>query len=88
MKQTLTAEQIYEELGCQSKRDIIEAMKLYANVKLDEAADQAQVENITAYSQSRDIVKTYWKCNTKSIPGIVITIQVDKQSILKLKDPI
>lgn len=39
-----TAEEIYEENGCQSKRDIIDAMQEYANYKLQEAAEKAIVK--------------------------------------------
>lgn len=33
----MTAEEIYNETGCNTKRDIIEAMKIYASEKVKEA---------------------------------------------------
>jgi len=76
-----TAEQVYEENGCSSKRDIIEAMKVYANSKLDEAASKAQ-EMIYDRKDTQLL---------ESGQGLVlrdfqVCYATAKQSILSLKD--
>lgn len=66
-----TAEEILKDCGCNSKREIIEAMKIYANQKLDEAAEKAKAQ-LTS--------------NTEAVWHTDFWAEVDKQSILNLKD--
>lgn len=63
-------------------------MKLYANQKLDEAAEKAELEILTAYSESRTHTRVHFKSETKSMPGIVSTWRIYKQSIISLKDKV
>lgn len=72
-----TAEDIYNETGCNTKRDIIEAMKIYASQFIDAAAEIATVKD------GKEVVHIH-------TPTSYVAYQndckvVDKQSILQLK---
>lgn len=62
--------------------------KVYANYKLDQAAEVVMVNITTAYSQSRDMDTKSFKKHTDSFPGCVKTVWVNTESILALKDDI
>lgn len=64
-----TAEEIYEDNGCNSKRDIIEAMKKYAEQFIQLCTDKADV-----------------KVTFDTIEGGIVDAEVDRQSILKIKE--
>lgn len=53
-------EQIYEECGCNSKREIIEAMKIYANQKLDSAINilDFSADIIQPFEHNKELIES------------------------------
>lgn len=73
------------------KREVLynEVCKRYAlqEVKkhLEIASDEAKILESTAYSETRTFNKVTYKVNTKSIPGMVHTTSINKESITGIK---
>jgi len=75
-----TIEQIYNEYGCSSKRDIIDAMEAYAQQEREIAVKKALEEVINqkkAYQKSGFIVETRDEDILSLYPKVIETLNKD-----------
>lgn len=82
----LTAREVASRINPDSSvASDIENIKAYAQQvaqqALNDAAERAEVEDLTYYGETKTRTRVAFKSNTKSIPGIAGTIRVYKESI-------